>query len=81
MTRPSASETRLSLLGRVQQSGIDNAPAWGEFVAHYGGKVESWCRRWGLQEADVQDVTQTVLVKLATKMRTFVYQPGGSFRA
>jgi RNA polymerase sigma-70 factor (ECF subfamily) len=81
MTRPSASETRLSLLGRLQQSGLDNAPAWREFVAHYGAKVEAWCRRWGLQEADVEDVTQSVLVKLATKMRTFVYQPGGSFRA
>jgi RNA polymerase sigma-70 factor (ECF subfamily) len=68
-------------LGRLQQSGLDNAPAWREFEAHYGGKIEAWCRHWGLQEADVQDVTQTVLVKLATKMRTFVYQPGGSFRA
>jgi RNA polymerase sigma-70 factor (ECF subfamily) len=81
MKRQSASETRLSLLGRLQKSGLDNAPAWREFVAHYCGKIEAWCRHWGLQEADVQDVTQTVLVKLATKMRSFVYQPGGSFRA
>jgi RNA polymerase sigma-70 factor (ECF subfamily) len=81
MMRQSASETRLSLLGRLQQSGLDSAPAWQEFVDHYGAKIEAWCRHWGLQEADVQDVTQTVLVKLATKMRSFVYQPGGSFRA
>jgi hypothetical protein len=32
------------LLGRLQQSGLDNAPAWREFVAHYGGKTEVWCR-------------------------------------
>jgi len=81
MMRQSVSETRLSLLGRLQQSGLDNAPAWREFVAHYGANIEAWCRHWGLQEADVQDVTQTVLVKLATKMRSFVSQPGGSFRA
>jgi RNA polymerase sigma-70 factor (ECF subfamily) len=81
MTPPPASETRLSLLGRLQPQAPDHASAWQEFVAHYGPKIEAWCRRWGLQEADVQDVTQTVLVKLATKMHSFVYQPGGSFRA
>jgi RNA polymerase sigma factor (sigma-70 family) len=76
-----ASETRLSLLGRLQSQGSNSAPAWQEFVDHYGPKIEAWCRHWGLQEADVDDVTQTVLVKLATKMRSFVYQPSGSFRA
>jgi RNA polymerase sigma-70 factor (ECF subfamily) len=81
MSRPSASETRLSLLGRLRQEGPDDAPAWREFVAHYGPRVGAWCRRWGLQAADAEDVTQQVLVKLAVKMRSFVYQPGGSFRA
>ncbi len=36
---------------------------------------------WHLQEADAQDVTQTVLLKLAEQMRTFTYDPGRSFRA
>ena len=35
----------------------------------------------GKQEADAQDVTQTVLLKLAEKMQTFVYDPSRSFRA
>jgi RNA polymerase sigma-70 factor (ECF subfamily) len=81
MAKPSASETRLSLLGRLGQQGPADASAWQEFVGHYGPKIGAWCRRWGLQEADAQDVTQAVLLKLAVKMRTFVYQPGGSFRA
>jgi RNA polymerase sigma-70 factor (ECF subfamily) len=34
-----------------------------------------------LQEADAQDVTQNVLLKLADKMRSFTYDPSRSFRA
>jgi RNA polymerase sigma factor (sigma-70 family) len=39
-----------------------------------------WCRRWGLQEADAEDVTQNVLVELSRQMRTFEYDPSGRFR-
>jgi RNA polymerase sigma-70 factor (ECF subfamily) len=40
-----------------------------------------WCQKWRLQEADAQDVTQNVLLKLAEKLRDFSYDPTGSFRA
>src|SRR5437762_2576102 len=72
--------TRASLLGRVRQDRADQA-AWSEFVSRYGRQVYEWCRKWKLQEADAQDVTQTVLAKLAEKMRTFTYDPARSFRA
>src|SRR5262249_37621052 len=52
-----------------------------EFVEHYGGKVLGWCRAWHLQDADAQDVAQTVLLKLAVRMRDFPYDPDKSFRA
>lgn len=71
--------TRISLLSRLRKDPQD-ASAWDEFVGRYGPRIESWCRHWGLQEADVQDVTQTVLLRLATKLRGFVYDPAGSFR-
>jgi RNA polymerase sigma factor (sigma-70 family) len=80
MKEPSPSGTRASLLGRLRQNPED-ASAWNEFVGRYGPSIENWCRRWHLQEADVQDVTQTVLVRLAVKMRSFVYDPERSFRA
>jgi RNA polymerase sigma-70 factor (ECF subfamily) len=54
--------------------------AWNEFVCRYSPKIDRWCRRWGLQEADAQDVTQMVLLQLATKMRRFAYDPTRSFR-
>jgi RNA polymerase sigma-70 factor (ECF subfamily) len=50
-------------------------------VARYGPKIYDWCRRWDLPDADAEDVTQNVLLRLARKMETFVYDPARSFRA
>src|SRR5262245_34670189 len=74
------SRTSPSLLGRLRDSPADQA-AWGEFVERYGRKVYSWCRQWGVQEADAEDVTQNVLVDMVRQMRSFEYRPTGSFRA
>jgi RNA polymerase sigma-70 factor (ECF subfamily) len=74
------STTRISLLGRLAKAPLDEA-AWREFVTLYGGKIYAWCRHWKLQEADAQDVTQNVLVKLLQTMRNFEYDPSRSFRA
>jgi RNA polymerase sigma-70 factor (ECF subfamily) len=74
------SGTRVTLLGRLRRDPTNQA-AWEEFVEHYGRKIYVWCLKWNLQEADAQDVTQNVLLKLAGKMREFEYDPGRSFRA
>ena len=75
------SETSVTLLERVARSGVPDQPAWAEFVDRYGRKVYLWCLRWGLQEADAQDVVQAVLLKLAVHMKAFRYDPARSFRA
>jgi RNA polymerase sigma-70 factor (ECF subfamily) len=74
------SGTRITLLGRLRRDPSDQR-AWGEFVEHYGSKIYGWCRKWNLQEADAEDVTQNVLLKLAQKLREFAYDPSRSFRA
>lgn len=74
------SKTRITLLGRLERDPRD-PQAWAEFVAHYGRKIHSWCRQWGLQDADAQDVTQHVMLKLVDRFREFHYEPGQSFRA
>jgi RNA polymerase sigma-70 factor (ECF subfamily) len=71
--------TRASLLHRLRQAPPDQQ-AWAEFVDRYGRQIHAWCHRWGLQEADAQDVTQTVLLQLASKLRTFTYDPSRRFR-
>jgi RNA polymerase sigma-70 factor (ECF subfamily) len=74
------SGTRLSLLRRLRDE-THNQQAWNEFVDHYGPRIYDWCLRWNLQEADAQDVTQNVLLKLAKRLREFQYDPSRSFRA
>ena len=54
--------------------------AWDEFIEHYGRHIFRWCRKWGLQEADAEDVAQEILLKLARKLRNFAYNPKSSFR-
>lgn len=71
--------TSTTLLDRVGLSPSDEA-AWERFVGLYGPRIRGWCRRWGLQAADTEDVTQDVLLRLAQKLRTFQYDGSRSFR-
>jgi RNA polymerase sigma-70 factor (ECF subfamily) len=73
------SVTSASLLLRLQQTPADQG-AWGEFIDRYGARIHGWCRRWGLQEADAQDISQAVLLKLLQAMQTFRYDPTCKFR-
>lgn len=80
MADPTASATSPSLLARLKQTDTDQ-PAWAEFARRYGRLVHCWCRHWRVPEADAEEITQVVLVKLAEKMRAFAYDPAKSFRA
>jgi len=67
------------LIGRLAFCPPDQA-AWDEFVDRYGPRIFKWCRAWGLQEADVLDMSQIVLTRLAVRLRHFQYDPARSFR-
>jgi RNA polymerase sigma factor (sigma-70 family) len=71
--------TRVTLLTQLRQDPSDQA-AWDEFVERYGRHIYRWCRQWKLQDADAEDVTQNILVKLTQKLRAFAYDPSRSFR-
>lgn len=79
MTSALLASTSITLLRRIRLAPNDQA-AWAEFVRRYGPLILNWCRRWRVQDADAQDITQTVLVKLCEKMRSFDYDPQRSFR-
>lgn len=72
--------TSPTLLGRLRRSPTDQL-AWGDFFRRYGGMITGWCRQWGLQPADAEDVAQNVLGELARQMQRFEYDPTRSFRA
>jgi RNA polymerase sigma factor (sigma-70 family) len=79
MELDSIDPTSATLLGQVGLSPSDEV-AWARFVGLYGSRIRGWCRRWGLQEADSDDVTQDVLLRLAQKLGAFHYDPSRSFR-
>jgi RNA polymerase sigma factor (sigma-70 family) len=79
MDLESVDPTSATLLGKVGLSPNDQV-AWARFVGLYGSRIRGWCRRWGLQEADSEDVTQDVLLRLAQKLGAFNYDPSRSFR-
>jgi RNA polymerase sigma-70 factor (ECF subfamily) len=79
MESRNGSATSLTLLGRLRCNPNDQQ-AWNAFVERYGRQIYGWTRARGLQEADAQDVTQTVLADLALQMSKFEYRPSGSFR-
>jgi len=56
------------LLDRVR---AQDPVAWRQLVDLYGPLVGYWCRRSGLQAADVADVTQAVFMSVARKLPDF----------
>jgi RNA polymerase sigma-70 factor (ECF subfamily) len=80
MLLSASQSTRISLLVRLRDAPGDQN-AWGAFVARYGPQIHAWCRGRGLQEADAEDVTQMVLLKVLRVLPQFEYDPRRSFRA
>jgi RNA polymerase sigma-70 factor (ECF subfamily) len=71
--------TSPTLLEQLRRSPRDEG-AWRRFVELYGGRLYDWCRQWGLQEADAEDVTQATLLRLVNALQSFEYDPGRRFR-
>lgn len=72
-------ETQHSLLARVRSA--DEHEAWERFVLMYRPVIYRMARRRGLQDADAQDLTQTVLMRVAGAIdRWEPNEPGVRFR-
>jgi len=71
--------TSLTLLGRLQHDPADQA-AWTEFSERYGRLIRIWCGEWRLQNADIEDVTQNVLLEISRNMQIAQYRQDGRFR-
>lgn len=74
-----ADVTRASLLSRVRDP--SNDAAWREFQGLYHDLLIRFCRRRSIQEADAEDIVQTVMASLVKALPGFIYDPGrGRFR-
>jgi RNA polymerase sigma-70 factor (ECF subfamily) len=72
--------TRIFLLEAISDS--RQSPSWTEFVDLYMPIVYRFCRRRGLQDADAQEVTQNVFIRIVPAMQGFQYDTSrGRFRS
>jgi RNA polymerase sigma-70 factor, ECF subfamily len=62
------SGTSSSLLRRTIHGDTD---AWERLVSLYGPLVYGWCRRWGLQPSEAENVSQEVFLRLFRRLDRF----------
>jgi RNA polymerase sigma-70 factor (ECF subfamily) len=75
-----APETRPSLLVRIRDP--RDSTAWEQFANLYTPLITGFVRKRGLQPADADDLTQTILCDVSTAVRGLDYDPTrGTFRA
>jgi RNA polymerase sigma-70 factor (ECF subfamily) len=71
--------TKVVLLSRI---GDRDEQAWSEFVELYSPLIRRYCQRFGLQDADAEDVAQAVFRNLVQFIDQFAYDPErGRFRS
>jgi RNA polymerase sigma-70 factor, ECF subfamily len=54
--------------------------AWQRLMRLYAPLVHYWCRRWGVDESDLDDLTQEVWMALGPKLADYHAGPDKSFR-
>jgi RNA polymerase sigma-70 factor (ECF subfamily) len=60
---------------------FEDRRAWSQFLSLYLPMIQAWGRRFGLQDADVEELTSRLLAKLVDAIPLFEYDPEkGSFR-
>jgi RNA polymerase sigma-70 factor (ECF subfamily) len=68
--------------GLLQRATLQQPAAWEKLVALYGPLVYKWCRGWGLQPSDAENVGQEVFVRVLRGLPTLRRERrSGSFRA
>jgi RNA polymerase sigma-70 factor (ECF subfamily) len=71
-------DTQSLLLANIQS--LENREAWSEFVQIYRPVIYRMARRRGLQDADAQDLSQEVLVRVSKAIDRWEPQAGVRFR-
>lgn len=60
---------------------FEDRHAWAQFMSRYLPMIQTWARRFGLSDNDVEELTSRLLTKLVAALPQFDYDPAkGSFR-
>lgn len=68
------------LIRRLQDDATREG-AWEELLDVCSPLLHRWCRQWGIQPSDAEDVIQETLLAMVRQIKGFRYDAGGSFRA
>lgn len=71
-------DTQSLLLANIQS--LENREAWAEFVQIYRPVIYRMARRRGMQDADAQDLSQDVLVRISRAIPSWEPREGIRFR-
>jgi RNA polymerase sigma-70 factor (ECF subfamily) len=71
--------TSHTLLAKLQTP--HQPDAWDRFVKLYAPLLRHWAKQQGFQEADAEDLTQEIFVKLMNLILAYSVRPGHSFRS
>ncbi len=72
--------TRRTLLFKVRDQ--YNESSWQEFASYYGSYIFAVIKGMGVEYSEIEDLKQSVLLKLWKKLPEFDYDPGlGTFRS
>ena len=71
-------QTRSSLIAQVQSP--EDREAWDQFVLIYRPVIYHMARRRGMQDADAQDLSQDVLIRISKSIKGWVPQECVRFR-
>ena len=71
-------ETQSTLLAQIRSP--EDREAWEEFALIYQPVIYRMARRRGMQDADAQDLVQTVLMRVAGAVDRWERKPGARFR-
>jgi RNA polymerase sigma factor (sigma-70 family) len=70
--------TRITLLNRIKN--LDDSEGWRDFFDTYAGLIFSYALRYGLTQAEAEDVVQDTVIEVSRKMPGFQYDPKRSFK-
>ena len=71
--------TRVTLLKRIKD--MDDSDSWREFFETYWKLIYGYALRYGLTEAEAEEVVQETVIEVSRKMPGFNYDPARSFKA
>jgi RNA polymerase sigma factor (sigma-70 family) len=78
--RPLVDEGSTSPTLLREVSNWHNHSAWLRFRSRYDPLLRKWCRGYSLDDDSIDEVCQRLWIELAGRMRTFRYDPNGTFR-